>query len=456
MNFAPHPYQVNAIEKACEQDTLLAFDCGLGKTAVTLTVIRNLLVDREIRAALIVAPLKTMRLTWPLEIEKWDHARWMQHVTLHGKGKGEKLKDRGQIYLVNYDGLIWLGEVLRRLSPVSWPFNMVVWDEVTKMKDPSTRRWKLWRSLIPQFRRRLGLTGTPAGEGMQSLFGQVYCLDAGARFGKSRFAWERRWFRKTDWHGYKLEPTEAAMREIPEKLSGLVLHAKAEDHLTIPPCNMHDVEVPLPPNLKTTYKQLEKKFFTEIDETPIVALTAATALNKCLQFASGAIYSDALEDGQWQSVHDVKMKALKRLIADIDGPVIVAYMYRHECERVLKAYPKAVHLKSGLPEAQERAIQARWNRREIPVLICHPASAGHGLNLQSGQHLIWFTLNWSFELVYQMQKRIDRQGQTSPTHIYRILMSDTADEIIAAALETKDTSQRALLAAIKQYRSTEQ
>ena len=454
--YSPHPYQEEAKQFVMDRpDSALFLDCGLGKTPVSLDVIRELLLSGESKGVLVVAPLRVARLTWPLEIEKWDQFAWMTTVFLHGPKKLQKLNDPADIYLINYEGLVWLTEVLRRYTPDKWPFDTIIWDELTKIKAPSTRRFKDMKKLIGKFKRRLGLTATPTANGYKDLYGQLYMLDEGERLGSNHVAFQKRFMHKPNpWEIYKWEMRPGAEQKIQDLIGDICLRMDAKDYLDVPEAEVIDVELKLPQKARSAYNKLEKDLFVQLEEAEIEAMNAAVLSGKCLQLASGGVYHG--DEGEWEHVHDVKTKALQKIVKQHEGePVLIAYSFKHEVERLLKCFPDAVVLKSGLPAKEELSIQQRWNDGTIPIMICHPASAGHGLNLQYGGSVaIWFTINWSLELYYQFNRRIDRQGQNKKTKFYRLIMSDTVDEVVATAVEGKDKKQQDFLTALLKYKET--
>ena len=451
MNYAPHDYQTTAEQFVLDRpESALFLDCGLGKSAITLSVLRQLLTSGESKGALVVAPLRVARLTWPLEIDKWDQFMWMKTVFIHGKYKLAKLNSVADIYLINYEGLIWLAEVLASVKPSQWPFDTIVWDELTKIKAPSTRRFKDMKKVIGGFKRRIGLTATPTANGYQDLYGQLYMLDKGERLGRTHTAFKGRFMHKPNaWEPYRLELKPHAEKQITELVQDVCL--RMENTLENQGSEVIDIDLVLPPSARSKYQKLQEDLFVQLKENEVEAINAAALCGKCLQMASGAVYHD--DEGSWEEVHDTKLKALQKVVTQVDGPVLIAYSFKHEAERLLKCYPDAVVLKSGLASTREQEILKQWNAGKIPMLITHPASAGHGLNLQfGGSTIVWFTINWSLELYYQFNRRIDRQGQKEKVRIYRLIMSDTVDEVVATAVEDKDRSQKSFLKTLIKYR----
>ncbi|QDP54345.1 MAG: hypothetical protein Unbinned6354contig1000_48 [Prokaryotic dsDNA virus sp.] len=497
MNFKPHDYQHDSAQFVINNPISGLFaDCGVGKTAITLHAINELADRAECKGVLIVAPLRVSRIVWPLEIYKWDNFNWMTCQILEGGGlpvsnyrmavdaegrpvlsgaeevaareeyelnhkkllkeamkrKASALKSKAFIFTINYEGLMWLGEVLKKTPVEKWPFDTLVWDELTKMKSPSSKRFKRWKRLVSKFDRVIGLTGTPVPKSIGDLFGQICVLDGGERLGTSFTAFQDRYFYKEDYMGYHWVPHDWAEEKINEKIHDIIHRVKAADHLDTPPATVRDLNVKLSTKNRKEYDELEKQMFLDIEGAEIEALNAASLMNKCVQYAAGSVYYG--EGAEWVSTHDRKIEELKRIQAAHKGqPLLVAYSFKHEAEKLRQAFPEAEFLKSGMTPEQEQDLQRRWDAGLIKMLVCHPASAGHGLNLQYGGHIaVWLTLNWSLELYLQFNKRVDRQGQTIPPIIYRIITENTVDEVIASTLEEKEVNQIHILKALELYK----
>jgi len=454
MKFTPETYQESTLKWMQDRDSAaLWMDCGLGKTVTTLTALVDWFGNLEVKGVLIVAPLRVARITWPMEIEKWSHTKGLTFSLIHGD-KGKAMAKPATIYLINYEGLIWLAGELKKMKPEKWPFDAIVFDESTKMKNARSKRFKAFKPLLPHFKKRIGLTGTPMPKGLLDLFGQCYCLDAGERLGKAVTAFENRYF-ESDFMGYTLTPRPGAEKIIHEKVADLAVQLKSKDHLDLIPPVIEDVELSLDSKDKVGYAALERDFFIELGDTSVEAFNAAALTNKCLQYASGAMYHD-IDSSVRETIHihDKKIKALQKIREMHKGePVILAYNFQHEAERLKGIYPDAVHLKSGMKDSEELAIQKRWDKGLIKELIVHCQSAGHGLNLQyGGRIIIWLSLNWSYELYYQLNKRVDRKGQNKQPLIYRLIVSDTLEEAVATSLGQREHTQENHLAAIKAYK----
>ena len=453
MEYRPHGYQLEAKEfAAVRQAAALFLGCGLGKTVIVLDMLLDLFVSDQSKGVLIVAPLRVARLTWPIEIDKWDQFSWMKTVFIHGKDKLKKLNSSAEIYLINYEALPWLVGVIKQYPMVEWPFDTIIWDELTKMKSPGSVRFKAFSKIIHKFKKRIGLTATPTANGFADLYGQIAMLDCGERLGKTHKAFKNRFIQPALHWAMKGKLRPHADKQILDLIQDICLHMAAEEYLDTPKAETIDVELNLPASARKLYNILEEELFVEIDSAEVEALNAATLCGKCLQMAGGAVYHG--EYKEWKTVHNIKLKAVEEIIKQHKGsPILLAYSFKHEMKRLQMKFPDAEVLKSGMSSAKEKKLQDDWNSGKIPLLICHPASAGHGLNLQyGGAIIIWFTINWSLELYHQFNKRIDRQGQTENPLVYRLIMGDTVDEVVATAVEQKDKEQRGFLTALKKYR----
>src|SRR5690606_25973820 len=324
-----------------------------------------------------------------------------------------------------------------------WPWDMVVLDESSCFKSQSSRRWKAMNEARRFVKRMVQLSATPAPNGLRDLWSQIYLLDRGKRLGNSEKAFLERWF-TTDRSGYGVVPKAHAEAEIHKLISDIVMHMSAEDYLDMPELVMNRVEVDLEPAVLRKYKEFEKHMMLELRNTTVEADNAASLTGKLLQCANGAIYTDELKN--WELLHDEKIDALKEIVDTHAGyPILVAYNYKSDLQRLKKAFPKAVVMDDKIE------TQDRWNAGQIPMLLTHPKSSGHGLNLQGGSHIIvWFGLNWSLELYKQLLGRLYRQGQKSKTVVvHHIVAKGTVDERVLRVIESKDATQSALLEAVK-------
>lgn len=442
MKYIPHDYQEYAKDWIIEKKKSgLLLDMGLGKSIITLTAIDDLMFDYfEISKVLVIAPLRVAESTWDEEINKWDHLKGLRLSKILGSEK-ERIKGlyaQADIYIINRENVVWLVDKLKS----SWDFDMVVIDEISSFKSHKSQRFKALRKVRPLVNRIVGLTGTPSPNGLIDLWSQVYLLDGGERLGKTITGYRDRYFLpdKRNRHiifSYKLK--EEAEDRIYEKIEDICISMKAKDYLNLPERINNIVSVTLKD--KEKYKKLERDLLLELEEGDIVANNAAGLTNKLLQFANGAIYD---EDGDVTIIHDDKLNALDDLIEAANGkPVLIFYSFIHDKDRIKARYKNAKILKTA------EDIK-KWNKGEVQILLAHPASAGHGLNLQSGGHIIiWFGLTWSLELYMQANARLDRQGQKETVIIHHLVAKDTVDEDVIKALENKEIGQEALLQAVK-------
>lgn len=444
MKFVPYPYQEAAIRWVLDRPASgLFLGMGMGKTVVTLTAINELLFDRlEAARVLVIAPLRVARDTWAREAAKWDHLRRLRVSVVLGDARERlaALERPAEVYVINRENVPWLCETL-----FDWPFDMVVIDELSSFKSVQAKRFKALRKVRGRIRRIVGLTGTPAPNGLIDLWPQIYLLDRGERLGKTVGAYRARYFTPDRANGhivysYRLLP--GADEAIQARIADVCMSLRKEDYLSLPGQLYETVEITPPPALLKQYRQFERDRIMEAmdGDGEIVALNAAALTGKLLQFANGAIYDD---NGNSHIIHNLKLDALEDLIEAANGePVLVFYAFKHDRDRIMRRV-------SCRELVTSEAIDA-WNRKEIPVAIAHPASVGHGLNLQEGGHIIiWFGLTWSLELYQQANERLNRPGQTHVCRIYHLVLKGTHDERVLAALERKDTSQRALIDALR-------
>ena len=425
-------------------------DCGLGKTKITLDAMSEALLNFEVEAFLVIAPLRVARLVWPLEIEKWPEVRWMKYTILHGKEKEERLKQKHQVYIINYEGIPWLCNKLRGDKHI--PFDSVIFDELSKLKRVNTKRFNFIRSLLPVMKYRVGLTGTPTPHSLLDIFAQMYVIDRGESLGKSITRFRETYF-ESDFMGYNWTAKSFAEKKINEKIKNRVFRIDSRDHLDLIEPEFSDIYIDFTPDASKRYKKLEKEFFTELDNGSVEVFNAASLTNKLLQFSGGAVYTDS-DSKEYEEVHAEKIKALISIVAmNPNKPVIVAYTYRHELIRIQKEFPECETFNSSMSEKEEKNIIDRWSKKQIPMLVIHPASAGHGLNLHEGGNIIiWFTLTWNYEHYHQCNKRIDRVGQENRPKYYRIIARNTIEEVVATTLERRENQQDNILEALRLYR----
>lgn len=430
---------------------------GMGKTVSTLNAL-DLLELAEPGPVLVCAPLRVAQSTWPDEAAKWSHLRNLEVTPIVGDVKARErallraFSFSASVFTINYENLPWLLDTLERWKK-PWPFRKIAADESTKLKGfrlrQGTQRARvLGRVAHNRVAHFIELTGTPSPNGLQDLWGQAWYLDQGQRLGRTFDAFRQRWFRPS-YDGYGIEPLPYAQEQIEDAMRDLCLSLDARDWFDLKDPIVNEIRVDLPAKARGLYDDMEKAMFAQIGEHEVEAFNAAAKTMKCLQLANGAAYVG--EDGtQWAEVHDVKLQALDEVIEEAAGmPVLVAYHFKSDLARLLKAFPKGRHLDKDPQTLRD------WNAGKIPVLFAHPASAGHGLNLQDGGNiLVFFSVNWNLEEHQQIIERIGptrqmQAGHDRPVFIHYILARDTVDEIVLARIETKREVQDLLLDALK-------
>lgn len=446
MHYEPHEYQRYATEKIINLPACgLFLEMGLGKTVSTLTAINELIYDQfEVERVLVIAPKRVADDTWTSEAEKWDHLRCLTFSKILGTAAQREaaLQAKADIYLINRENVVWLVDKLRK----QWPFDMVVVDELSSFKSNQAKRFKALRAIRPLVKRFVGLTGTPAPNGLMDLWPEVYLLDCGERLGKTITGYRDRYFYPGKRNGYTVftwEPKEGAEEAIHQKISDICISMKAEDYLRLPEQVVNDIRIRLAPEEMHKYRELEKEKLMDLDGQEITALSAAAVWGKLLQLANGAVYDD---DGGATMLHDKKLDALEEIVEAACGhPVLVFYNFRHDYDRLMARFERL-----GPRTIQTSGDIRDWNAGRIRLLLAQPASMGHGLNIQAGGHIIvWFGLNPSLELYQQANARLHRQGQKQAVIIHRLITKGTVDEDVIKKLETKDQRQDSLMEAVK-------
>ncbi|MED1642279.1 DEAD/DEAH box helicase [Brevibacillus agri] len=448
MKYVPHAYQRYCINRLLTDESLgLFLDMGLGKTVITLTAVNDLKYNRfSVGKVLVIAPKKVAEATWSKEAAKWDHLKLLRVVPVLGSAtkRIRALNTPADIYVINRENVPWLVEHYRN----AWPFDMVVVDEFSSFKNHQAKRFKALTWVRKHIRRIVGLTGTPAPNGLLDLWAQVYLLDEGRRLGKTIGGFRERYFepdqRDRD-RIYSYAPKPGADEVIRQLIGDICVSMKAEDYLELPDCITNTIPVVLDNKARTAYEKLEKEMLLEVDESTIDAGSAAVLTNKLLQLCNGAVYD---EDRNTIEIHRCKIEAFLELVEGLNGkPALVFYNFQHDLERIKRALAG-----SGLRVRELKSPQEEndWNNRQIDILLAHPASAAYGLNLQQGgNHVIWFGLNWSLELYEQANKRLHRQGQTEKVIIHHLVVEGGVDQDVMAALEDKAGTQNRLMDALK-------
>lgn len=449
MKFKPHDYQKYATQFIKKNPiAALLLDMGLGKTIITLTAIHDLMFDSfEVQKVLIIAPLRVARDTWSAEIEKWEHLKHLTYSVAVGtvEERISALKQKADIYIINRENIQWLVEE----SGIPFDFQMIVIDELSSFKNHQTKRFKALMKVRPKAKRIVGLTGTPSSNGLMDLYAEFRLLDMGERLGRFIGQFRNTYFQPDKRNGmivYSYKPLPYAEDAIYEKISDITISMRSTDHLNMPELIMSEYCVEMSAEEKGKYMELKKELILELPDSEITAANAASLSNKLSQMANGAIYDDSR---QTVRIHNRKLDALEDIIEAANGkPLLVAYWFKHDLERIKERLHK-LHIPFSTMD-KSNSIR-KWNNRELPVALIHPASAGHGLNLQSGGScLVWFGLTWSLELYQQTNARLWRQGQKSATVVIQhIITKGTVDERIMKALQDKDETQTALLEAVK-------
>lgn len=450
MEFKPHAYQAHCIQKIIEIRKLgLFLDMGLGKTVTTLTAVKELKYNRfEVRKVLVIAPKKVAEGTWTKEKDKWDHTRMLRVSQVLGSQakRIRALNTPADLYIINRENVAWLVDYYRN----AWPFDMVVVDESSSFKSHKSKRFKALASVGGHIGRMVELTGTPSPNGLNDLWSQVFLLDGGERLGRRYTQFRERYFDPGDRgnnviYNYRAKP--GSEESILEKISDICISMKAEDYLQLPDVTYHQVPVTLDAKAEKAYREMERKMVLDLpeDEEQISVASAAALSNKLLQLANGALY----DDGHGvHEVHGCKIEAFLELIESLQGkPALVFYNFQHDRERILGALGK-----SGLRirELKTTEDEDAWNRREVDVLLTHPASSAYGLNLQQGgNHVVWFGLTWNYELYTQANKRLHRQGQEEKVIIHHLVCAGTRDEDVMKALERKEDVQEWVMQSLK-------
>ncbi|WP_350342365.1 DEAD/DEAH box helicase [Proteinivorax tanatarense] len=441
-NYTPYDYQSYSTEFILEnKEAGLFLEPGLGKTVITLTVVKELLYNHfDATKVLVIAPLRVARDTWSRECEKWAHLKGLSLSKVLGSEQKRKMalyKD-ADIYIINRENVEWL------VKNAHWDFDTVIIDELSSFKSPKSKRFKALKKVRPKIKRIIGLTGTPAPNGLLDIWSQIYLLDNGQRLGRTFSGYRSRYFYPQKYINGGI-PADYALIEgaedtIYNKISDICISMKALDYLKMPKCILNKVEVKLSPKEMNLYNKLERDLLLPIDDTEIDASNAAILSNKLLQMSSGAVYD---EHGEVKHIHDKKLEALEDLIEAANGkPVLIYYGFKHDKDRIKS------HFKCGEINTSEDI--ANWNAGKMQIALCHPASAGHGLNLQEGGcTIVWFGLTWSLELYQQANARLWRQGQKETVVIHHIISNKTIDQRVMKALEEKDTSQNALVDAVR-------
>jgi len=447
MEFIPHKYQKMAIQKVIDTPRVgLFLDMGLGKTVITLTAIDQLMYwDFEIEKVLVIAPLRVAEDTWSRECQKWEHLKHIKIVKVLGKeSQREKaICKKGDIYIINRENIVWLVEYLKQIGK-KWFFDMTVIDELSSFKSPKSQRFKALKKYIMLSKRVVGLTGTPAPNGFMDLWSQLYLIDGGERLGKTLTYYREKYFMPNQRNAttiFNYTVKKGAENAIKQQISDICMSMQANDWLDLPQRMDLLQAVQFSELERKRYEKFEKDSYLQFLNEEITANSAAALTNKLLQYCNGAVYT---QDGGRVEVNRKKLERLEEIVDTANGqPILCFYNFRFDCDSIIKKFPFAVKLEG------ENDIK-NWNDGNIPLLLVHPKSAGHGLNLQQGGNIIvWFGLNWSLELYQQANARLHRQGQQKAVIIHHLIVEGTIEERVFQSLQKKENVQEGLLQALK-------
>ena len=443
MKYYPHDYQRYATDFIINNPiSAVLLEMGLGKSVISLSAINELMLDYfDVSRTLVIAPLRVAISTWPEEIKKWEHLKYLTYSVATGSEKErlDALKKPAHIYIINRENVDWL----IRKSGFKWFFDMVVIDELSSFKSYQAKRFKSLLKARPKVKRIVGLTGTPSSNGLMDLWAEFRLLDMGERLGRYITHYRQNFFvpdKRNQQMVFSYKPKDGAEKMIYSLISDITISMKSKDFLKMPECIMNEVVVSLSEKEQKLYDSLKKDMVISIGDNEIDAINAAALSSKLLQMANGAVYNDKKES---IVIHDRKLDALEDLIEGANGkPVLVAYWFKHDLERIKERF--------DVREIKTSKDISDWNNGKIHIAVIHPASAGHGLNLQAGgSTLIWFGLTWSLELYQQTNARLYRQGQDSTVVIHHILTKETIDEDVMKALNVKEKMQDALIDSVK-------
>lgn len=478
--WTPHAYQKKAVKFLLEHAAgALFLDPGLGKTSITLATIKMLKQKKVLDKVLLIAPLRVCYSVWPKEVDKWSDFNGIKVVVLHGPNKDALLKVEADVYVINPEGLEWLLQVKKTKTPTGktkvdvdlrrWKalgFDTLVVDELSKFKHTNTNRFKAIKLVLNTFRRRWGLTGSPASNGLLDLFGQCFILDQGRTLGPYISHYRMKYFVPSH-DGFSWNIREGAEQEIYERLNPLALRMAADDYLDMPTLIENNIRVDLPEPVRVVYDQLEDDLIAKLNDKVVVASNAAAASMKCRQVANGGIYIDPEVESlvklpkskrEWVNLHTEKVDALADLIEELQGsPILVAYDFEHDLDRLRERLGQDVpYIGGGVSAKRSAELEKAWNAGHLPVLLGHPQAMAHGLNLQEvGHHVCWHSLTWDFELYDQFIRRVLRQGNKSKkVFVHHIMARGTVDEVVLAAVKSKRKGQNALFDALKKLRKS--
>lgn len=445
MKWVPHDYQRRGIEFMLKNPAgALFIDMGLGKTSISLAAFKVLQEKGVVKSALVVAPIRVCLSVWPREVEKWDQFDGLRVSVVAGGTPQQRIKalqKDADIYVVNPEQMVWLAGQKWKLP------DMLIIDESTKFKNSRSQRFKALRPLLAHFKRRYILTGTPAPNGLLDLFGQMFLVDLGASLGRFITHYRNQYFIQGGYQGYEWFPKSDSEARIYEKIAPYALRMSAADYLKMPPIQHIQTPVQLPRSAWNTYLSMEQHFLAQIENDVITAANAGAKSVKLRQITNGRVYN---EEGVPEYVHSAKVDALEEIVEELQGkPVLVFYEFDHDCDAIVERF-KCPALRDVKSRRKQDTLLAQWNAGELPMLALHPASGGHGLNLQEGgNHAVWFGQTWNLEYYEQAIARIHRQGQKNKVIIHHLIAEGTVDEIVVRTIQGKQRTQKALFDALK-------
>lgn len=443
MKWTPEPYMLAAVKWGMDNAHCgLLLDPGMRKTSISLTLVDILLQKKAIRTVLVIVPIRPMYMTWPYEIKKWDHLNHLSYTILHGDKKMEALDAKTTLYFINPEGLKWFFEKggMAKIKP-----DMLIVDESTKFKDYSTSRFKMMKPILNNFSRRMILTGEPIPNGYMDLFGQVYIADQGEALGRFITHYRGQYFNE---YGFEYKLRNGAAEEIQARLKPKFMRVETKGNIEMPELVPNDIMIDLPPEARKIYKEMEDQFITEIGDKTIMSTNAGVVGGKCRQIANGALYD---EFQIAHHIHDAKTAALVDLVEQLQGnPILVCYEFKHDLERIKKAFPNAPCL-TGLSGAKLATACDGFNAGTVPVLIGHTLSAGHGLNLQAAcHHVCYYGITWDLDGYHQFYKRVWRSGNPfKQVFLHRIIARKTLDQKVVRSLYHKEKEQSSFLEAMR-------
>lgn len=426
---------------------------GIGKTAATLRALSKLIGSGESCGALIVAPMRVANLTWPMEVQRWDDFKWLRVANLRTEaGKRAFLQGKAHIYVINFESIPVLLKLIKGRKDVGLklPYDTLVVDESTKMKNPSSKRINAYRreAKHEEHTRIWALTGTPAPNTLMDLFAQVRFVDGGQRLGRAFDLFKQTYFRPTGYQGYQWKELPGSQEKIEQRIADITLTLRSKDWLNLPDTVVEDVEITLPPDLAQRYREFERELVLEIHKgKDITAANAAALVSKLLQFTAGSVYD---EEGKYHELHDLKLKALEKIAKEADSPLLVAVAFKHEIARIREKFPQAKFFQDAKGLKAQKDILEEWNAGKIPMLVAHPKSMSHGLNLQAGgNNLVWMSLTYSRDDYEQTIGRLERRGQDAVVKVWRLMCENTVDYAVATVVEEKRATEDRLLTALQ-------